>query len=99
MEHQDFKVVVLRKNSPQKPKVLNKPKENKEEDGQVVKPKTFTVEFGKKLASLRVSKNMNRKDLAIKLNLKESVISDIENGKHLYDGSIVHKLKRLFPDL
>jgi ribosome-binding protein aMBF1 (putative translation factor) len=42
---------------------------------------------------------MKRKDLALKLNLKESVISDIENGKQLYDGGIVHKLKKLFPTL
>ena len=42
---------------------------------------------------------MTRKDLSLKLNVKESVISDMENGKLLYDGNLVHKLKKIFPDL
>ena len=58
-----------------------------------------TVEFGKKLASERLGKNMARKDVAMRLNLKESIIGDIENGKLLYDGGILHKLKRIFPSL
>lgn len=98
MDHQDFKVVVLRKKSPPK-QVSNLSKVEKKDDGEIVKPKTFTTEFGKKLSSLRTEKNMKRKDLALKLNMKESVIADIENGKQLYDGSIVHKLKKLFPTL
>jgi ribosome-binding protein aMBF1 (putative translation factor) len=100
MDHQDFKVVVLRKkgNSPPKQN-SNKSAEKKEEDGQVVVPKTFSPEFGRKLSTLRTEKNLKRKDLALKLNLKESVIADIENGKQLYDGGIVHKLKKLFPTL
>jgi ribosome-binding protein aMBF1 (putative translation factor) len=98
MDHQDFKVVVLRKKSPPK-QVSNFPKVEKKDDGEIIKPKTFTAEFGKKLSSLRTEKNMKRKDLALKLNMKESVIADIENGKELYDGSIVHKLKKLFPTL
>jgi len=101
MDHQDFKVVVLRKKtSPQKE--LNPIKtviESKDDKGEIVKPKTFTVEFGRKLATLRTEKNLKRKDLALKLNLRESIISDIENGKHLYDGGIVHKLKKIFPTL
>ena len=100
MEHQDFKTVVLRKKT--SPNVLNNPPkkiENKEDEGNVVKPKTFTTDFGKKLSALRTEKNLKRKDLALKLNMKESVIADIENGKHLYDGGIVHKLKKIFPNL
>jgi ribosome-binding protein aMBF1 (putative translation factor) len=100
MEHQDFKVVVLRKKTSPKVQINQEKKsDNKENNGEIVKPKTFTTEFGKKLSVLRTEKNMKRKDLALKLNLKESVISDIENGKQLYDGGIVHKLKKLFPTL
>ena len=99
MDHQDFKVVVLRK-KPNSPPKQNVPKNvEKKDDGEIVIPKTFTAEFGRKLASLRVEKNLKRKDLALKLNLKESVIADIENGKQIYDGGIVHKLKKLFPTL
>lgn len=109
MEHQDFKPVVLRKNyvltsgnnkaisiSDSERRFI---KYEKKEDGQVVVPKTFTKEFGQRLATARVSKNMNRKDLSLKLNVKESVVADMENGKLLYDGNLVHKLKRIFPDL
>jgi len=101
MNHQDFKPVILYKNKP-KPQVNNPPKnviENKENDGLVEVPKTFTKEFGKKLAGFRASSNMTRKDLALKLNVKESIIGDIENGKQLYDGNLVHKLKRIYPQL
>jgi ribosome-binding protein aMBF1 (putative translation factor) len=99
MDHQDFKVVVLRKKSNSPPK-QNVPKNvEKKDDGEIVVPKTFNMEFGRKLSTLRVEKNLKRKDLALKLNLKESVIADIENGKYIYDGGIVHKLKKLFPTL
>jgi ribosome-binding protein aMBF1 (putative translation factor) len=101
MDHQDFTPVVLYKNKPKSkqssPSLINSKKT--EYDGLVEKPKTFPREFGSKLASLRSSSNLNRKDLALKLNVKESVVSDIENGKHIYDGNIVHKLKKLFPSL
>lgn len=100
MDHQDFKPVVLRKNKvSSQSSQSNKPKSPQKEDGIVVAPKTFTREFGNKLTSARLSKNMNRKELSLKLNMKESVIADIENGKLLYDGNIVHKLKKLFPNL
>jgi ribosome-binding protein aMBF1 (putative translation factor) len=100
MEHQDFKTVILRKNNLVK-NSSNKSKSpvEKKEDGHILVPKTFTKEFGNKLANARTSKNMNRKDLSLKLNVKESVIADMENGKLLYDGNLVHKLKKIFPDL
>ena len=99
MDHQDFKVVVLRKKESPK-KENNEPKiEEKKDNGDIIKPKTFPKEFGKKLSALRTEKKMNRKELALKLNLRESVVSDIETGKHLYDGGIVHKLKKIFPTL
>lgn len=102
MDHQDFKTVVLRKNignNSSKPIQNAKPVSPKKEDGLVSAPKTFTKDFGNKLTAARVLKNMNRKELSLKLNMKESVIADIENGKLLYDGNIVHKLKKLFPNL
>ena len=100
MDHQDFKTVVLRKNTKENTKEHNpKSPPKPKEDGLVLVPKTFTKDFGNKLTASRVSKNMNRKDLSLKLNMKESVIADLENGKLLYDGNIVHKLKKLFPNL
>jgi ribosome-binding protein aMBF1 (putative translation factor) len=103
MDHQDFKTVVLRKNNQKSNNTNNtnnvKPKSPPKEDGLVVIPKTFTKEFGNKLTAARLEKNMKRKDLSLKLNMKESVIADIENGKYLYDGNIVHKLKKLFPNM
>ena len=108
MEHQDFKVVVLRKNKEEGKSTPSKQSGSHFQSNQqaklektddVMKPKMFTSEFGKKLASERVQKNMSRKDIAMRLNVKESIIGDIENGKLLYDGAIVHKLKRLFPTL
>jgi ribosome-binding protein aMBF1 (putative translation factor) len=101
MNHQDFKPVVLRKNSPIQSVKNNQSQKSpkKEEDGQVVAPKLFTKDFGQKLTNARTKVNMNRKDLSLKLNVKESVIADIENAKLLYDGNLVHKIKKIFPNL
>ena len=55
----------------------------------------FDVSFGKKIERLRTQKGMKRTDLALKLNLKESVIESLEKGKEVYNGILLHKLKKI----
>lgn len=42
----------------------------------------------------RNAKNLTRKQLAINLNFKEELISDIENGKAIYNGNIITRIKK-----
>jgi ribosome-binding protein aMBF1 (putative translation factor) len=95
MSHQDWAPVVLKKVSPKKAVVqYSKPKEEKE-DGFTEAPKKFGKPFGQKLAQLRAEKNLNRKMLALKLNVTENVISSLENGNENYNPELLSKLKRV----
>jgi hypothetical protein len=42
----------------------------------------------------RNAKNLTRKQLALGLNFKEDVIADIENGKAIYNGNIIARIKK-----
>ena len=93
---QDWKPVVLNKISAKKMTSTPKPKEEKEEEkGFTDAPKMFDVSFGKKIERLRTQKGMKRTDLALKLNVKESVIESLEKGKEVYNGMLLHKLKKI----
>jgi ribosome-binding protein aMBF1 (putative translation factor) len=94
MDCQDWKPVVLSKKSkpqptPQKPKI-----ESEEEKGHVVPPKMFDQAFGRKVEQLRNSKGWKRTDLAKRMNVKESLIESIEKGKEVYNGQLLHQLKK-----
>jgi len=93
MDCQDWKPVVLSKKEVKGPSHVNK-KDN-EEDGDVKKPKMFTVEFGRQISRLRTEKGLTRKQLAQKMNKPESLLESIENGKELYSGPLLAQLKKI----
>ena len=93
MDGQDWKPIVLKKKKTPPP-VVNKPKEEKKEDGFVEAPKMFDIAFGRRVEQMRNSKGMKRTDLARKMNVKESLIESIEKGKEVYNGKILHQLKK-----
>ncbi len=95
MSHQDWSPVVLKKASPKKVSNNPKPKIEEKEDGFTEAPKKFSKVFGQKLAQLRAEKNMNRKMLAQKLNVTESVITSLETGNENYKPDLLSKLKRV----
>lgn len=67
----------------------------KSEETDIVVPKTITIELAKKIQQARNNKVLSRKELAIKLNVIESKITDIENGTALYDGQLCSRIKKL----
>ena len=52
--------------------------------------------MGKKIAELRVEKGWTQEDLAKKLCLPKQTIQLLEQGREVYQGALVSKLKRLF---
>lgn len=95
MECQDWKPVVLSK-KPKSVPILPKPKAlpSEDEKGHVEPPKMFDQAFGRKVQQLRNTKGWKRTDLAKRMNVKESVIESIENGKEVYNGQLLHQLKK-----
>jgi ribosome-binding protein aMBF1 (putative translation factor) len=61
---------------------------------EVIKINKVTKEISNLIISARLLKKLTRKQLANNLNLKEDIIVDIENGKAIYDGNIIAKIKK-----
>lgn len=81
--------------------IISKPVYNKNNSGQfikedeetgMVKINTYGTEYGKKVQQARCEKQLKQKDLAIKLNVKEDVVREIENGKGKVDGLVCSKI-------
>jgi len=95
MNHQDWSPVVLKKKSPVVHKPISNPKKEEKEEGFQEPPRFFSKQFGQNLSQLRQKQNLTRVMLAQKLNVKESVISSLENGTEVYNGQLLSKLKRV----
>jgi len=89
--HQDWTTVVIRR-----------PKKKMEEDiyakvkfeTEDVKIKYVPPNISQIIINGRNAKNLTRKQLALGLNFKEDVIADIENGKAIYNGNIIARIKK-----
>jgi len=51
--------------------------------------------ISKKLQQERSILKITRKELAQKLNIKESIITDLENGNYSYDKQLIRKIERI----
>ena len=96
-EHQDWKPVVLKKlKQDVKPKPapvsVVKPVEALDISD---KPKFFSPEMGQKIASLRNEKGWTQEQLAQQLREPKNKIQALEQGKELYHGPFVSKLKKV----
>ena len=103
---QDWKPVILTKNVPKKqprnmvtrdtlPKITTSSSVKLNENDEVTKIKYVTKDISQLITSGRINKKYTRKDLASKLNVKEDVITDIENGKAIYNGELIVKIKKV----
>ena len=112
MKHQDWNTITLKKK--QEPSTLTKDQKNtfsgktggvrilKDEQGEeyvAKKTKTYTLEFRNRMQEARKNKSLSQKDLATKLNVKQSQISEIESGKAEWDGQLVVKIEKILGSL
>ena len=65
-----------------------------DEDGPT-KIKFVSTNIGQKISQARSAKSLSRKDLANRLNVKESVIADHENGKAVYNGQFLQRMAQI----
>ena len=97
MSHQDWKPVIFNKkfsNVKRKPGP-GKSQTIKIEESESVKVKYFPKDLAKKIVAYRNEVGMTRKQLAQKLNMKDSYLGTIESGKAVYSGAMVGRFKRL----
>jgi ribosome-binding protein aMBF1 (putative translation factor) len=107
MEHQDWKTIVLKnpnvvKNQPKNivkktdlPKSTVNSSIKLNENDEVTQIKYVPKDISKLIIQCRITKKLTRKDLANSLNLKEDIITNIENGKAIYDGNLIAKIKKI----
>ena len=85
MNHQDWSHVVLKKNSNIKKQSVQLPEGHKEfkklDSNDPDAPKCLGLSVGKQIEKARLKKGLKQKELAIKINVIESVIRDYETGK------------------
>lgn len=94
-EYQDWTPVVIRRSN-------NINTKKKEEDiyskvkfeTEDVKIKYVPSNISQLIINGRNAKNLTRKQLAMNLNFKEDIIADIENGKAIYNGNIIARIKK-----
>lgn len=91
--------------SNEKIETLRKPKQNISTQEQKIKIKLDNDEvigiekipnsISKKLQQERSILKITRKELAQKLNIKESIITDLENGNYSYDKQLIRRIERV----
>lgn len=111
MEHQDWKTLVIRgkpldqtKNAMRAGQYETVEKSKKNPDLHKAKIEHETENFelprvshalSQTIQQARTSHHWTRKELANKLNVKESVIADYENGKAIPEGHLLQKLSKI----
>lgn len=97
MDHQDWKQVILRKNTAPvrtEHKQGYKKRENLDSDNPIA-PKTLGLNAGKQIQQARVAKKLTQKQLAQNLNVKPALIQSYEQGKIVPDRFILNKITRV----
>jgi ribosome-binding protein aMBF1 (putative translation factor) len=91
MDHQNWNITVLKKTQPVKHTHVMKPKTDFTEE---TKLKKYPAELVKEIIKFRVDNKMSRKEFAIKLNITDGVLAQIESKTGVYNCKLVDKFKR-----
>ncbi len=65
-----------------------------EDPDSTVKLKTVSVDLKNQIQQARQAKGMTQKDLANKINEKQTVVSDYESGKAVPDPKVLSKMSK-----
>ena len=92
----DLTPLVLRKYNKQPPKqpVKQKVADDVEIDIGDKKIKYISMDLSKQFTDARIKKGLSRKQLAQDMNIKESVVNDIETGVLKHNGMMISKFKK-----
>ena len=104
--NQDWTPVILTKNKPKVqprnmvsrdtlPKITTSSSVKLNENDEVTNIKYVSKDISQLIINGRINKKYTRQQLGGLVNVKESVIADIENGKAIYDGNLIAKIKKI----
>ncbi len=109
--HQDWTPIILNGKKPitqnLNQKISIEEKKSDEEKSRLAKnyaieneTETFNIQtiphtLSQEIIKARNNMKMSRKDVALKLNIQESIISNYENGKAVPDNQMLQKLSKL----
>ena len=106
LEHQDFKIITLSKNSKNIQKNdlsrnnnINLQKIKIENETENFKVQKIPNKLVREIIDVRNIKKITQKEMAVKLNIQIHIYNDIENGKAIYNQQtkdIIQKIQRLF---
>lgn len=68
---------------------------SKIENEEIIKLEKIPLNVSIKIQQNRNICKMSRKELAQKLNIKENIIIDIENGKYKFDKQLIRKIEKI----
>ncbi len=74
---------------------VNSAKLEKYDEDETIKIKHVSYEIAQKIQQGRLAKKMTRKDLAQRLNVKESVIAEYETGKAIPNGQLLARIRTI----
>ena len=105
LDHQDWKQVVVgkKKSKTKSPKTTKKKKDpenrkllkiEKKAENDELKHDKITKELRTKIQQGRASKGLTQKQLANNVNLPLQKITEIENGKAIYNHKDINRIKR-----
>ena len=91
---QDWNPIVIKKNTSTTQKTHITYTHSKPVDDDNLKIKYVTREQSQLVTNGRLAKKLTRKQLALSMQIQESVIADWENGKAIYSGPMYDRFKR-----
>lgn len=93
MEHQDWNEISWKRPTTATTTIRsNLPKRKQIDTDDPPPPSKISISTGQYLQNARNAKNLTRKQLANKINIKEADIAEVETGNGVLNKSIVRKL-------
>lgn len=96
MFYQDWKPVILRKNTKPKQTHTSRPsKKNDLDDPDYVSKKKVSHKLKMQIQHARQAKKLTQKELANKCNIPLNIVRDYENGKAIPNAQHLNKMRRV----
>jgi ribosome-binding protein aMBF1 (putative translation factor) len=98
MNHQDWEPIIIKKNTTadateKKHHQKQGTGQNINDDDEVPKVRFIDKDFSNQVEKARLAKGWTRKQLAQNMMIAETIVTEVETGKAVYNGNIVNKFK------
>jgi ribosome-binding protein aMBF1 (putative translation factor) len=97
MDHQDWEPITIKKNTnkdtTQKKHHPQGTGQKINDDDEVPKVRFIDKDFSNQVEKARLAKGWTHKQLAQNMMIAETIVTEVETGKAVYNGNIVNKFK------